>query len=52
MAQLAGAQAPDAATDTHIDLQVRAFLAELNKNSSPFWELPRLQRKHSAMEER
>lgn len=40
MAQLAVAQAPDAATDTRIDPQVRAFLAELNKDSSPFWELP------------
>lgn len=40
MAQLAAAQAPNAATDNRIDPQVRAFLAELNKNSSPFWELP------------
>jgi acetyl esterase len=40
MAQLAVAQVPDAATDTRIDPQVRAFLAELNKDSSPFWELP------------
>lgn len=39
MAQLAVAQAPDAATDTRIDPQVSAFLAELNKDSSPFWEL-------------
>ena len=31
---------PDAATDNRIDPQVRAFLAELNKDSSPFWELP------------
>ena len=32
--------APDAATDPRIDPQVRAFLQELNKDSSPFWELP------------
>jgi acetyl esterase/lipase len=30
----------DAATDPRIDPQVRAFLADLNKDSSPFWELP------------
>src|SRR6516225_9114933 len=33
-------QMPDAATDPRIDPQIRAFLAELNKDSSPFWELP------------
>jgi acetyl esterase len=33
-------QARDAATDPRIDPQIRAFLAELNKDSSPFWELP------------
>jgi acetyl esterase len=38
--QLAVAQIPDAATDSRIDPQVRAFLVELNKDSSPFWELP------------
>ena len=32
--------APDAATDPRIDPQVRTFLAELNKDSSPFWKLP------------
>ena len=37
--QLASA-APDAATDPRIDPQVRVFLAKLNKDSSPFWELP------------
>lgn len=31
---------PDAACDPRIDHQVRPFLAELNKNSSPFWLLP------------
>jgi acetyl esterase/lipase len=31
---------PDAASDLRIDHRVRAFLAELNKDSSPFWELP------------
>jgi acetyl esterase/lipase len=36
----ATAQIPDAATDPRIDPQIRAFLAELNKDSSPFWELP------------
>src|SRR5579863_6558282 len=40
MTQLATAQTPNAVTDTRIDPQVRAFLAELNKDSSPFWELP------------
>lgn len=34
------ASGPDAATDPRIDPQIRAFLADLNKNSSPFWELP------------
>jgi acetyl esterase len=39
--QAAGAGAPpDAASDLRIDHRVRAFLAELNKDSSPFWELP------------
>ncbi len=32
--------APDAATDPRIDPQVRAFLREINQDSSPFWELP------------
>lgn len=36
----ATADVPDAATDPRIDPQVRSFLAELNKDSSPFWELP------------
>ncbi len=30
----------DPATDPHLDPQVRSFLVELNKDSSPFWELP------------
>src|SRR5215813_277969 len=34
------AQVPNAATDPRIDPQVRAFLAELNKDTSAFWELP------------
>lgn len=38
--QLASAQAPNAATDPRIEPQIRAFLAVLNKDSSPFWELP------------
>ena len=40
MSPLAAALAPNAATDSRIDPQVRAFLADLNKDSSPFWELP------------
>ena len=32
--------APDAATDPRIDPAVRTFLAKINKDSSPFWELP------------
>ena len=39
MTSLAAA-APNPASDTRIDPQVRAFLAEINKNSAPFWELP------------
>ena len=34
------AAAPNSATDARIDPPIRAFLAEINKNSSPFWELP------------
>jgi acetyl esterase len=40
MTQALAAQVPNAATDPRIDSQVRSFLAELNKDSSPFWELP------------
>src|ERR1700736_2109213 len=40
MTQLAAAETPNAATDPRIDPQVRTYLAELNKDSSPFWELP------------
>lgn len=40
MLQAQAAEAPDAATDPRIDPQIRTFLAELNKDSSPFWELP------------
>lgn len=32
--------AADPATDPHLDPQVRAFLVEVNKDPSPFWELP------------
>jgi acetyl esterase/lipase len=32
--------APDAATDSRIDPQVRAFLSDVNKDPSPFWTLP------------
>jgi acetyl esterase/lipase len=31
---------PDAATDTHIDPAIRSFLAEVNKDASPYWLLP------------
>ncbi len=40
MTQALAAQAPNAATDPRIDPQVRSFLADLNKDSSPFWKLP------------
>jgi acetyl esterase/lipase len=40
MTQTLAAQVPNAATDPRIDPQVRSFLADLNKDSSPFWELP------------
>ena len=40
MTPVAAATVPDAATDLRIDPKVRAFLAVLNKDSSPFWELP------------
>jgi acetyl esterase len=40
MTQALADQTPNAATDPRIDPQVRSFLAELNKDSSPFWELP------------
>jgi acetyl esterase len=31
---------PNAATDPRIDPQIRQFLAKLDQNPSPFWELP------------
>jgi acetyl esterase/lipase len=40
MAEAATPAIPDATTDPRIDPTVRTFLAELNKDSSPFWELP------------
>ena len=40
MTQATRAATPDPATDPRIDPQVRAFLPEINKDSSPFWELP------------
>jgi acetyl esterase len=39
MTQIAAA-APDAASDPRIDPRIRSFLAKINKDSSPFWELP------------
>jgi acetyl esterase/lipase len=32
--------ASDAATDPRIDPQIRSFLAKINKDPNPFWELP------------
>lgn len=40
MTEVAAAQVPNATADPRIDPQVRVFLSELNKDSSPFWELP------------
>ena len=40
MTQTAVAQVPDPASDPRIDPQIRTFLADLNKDGSPFWELP------------
>jgi acetyl esterase len=40
MTEIAVAAPSDAATDPRIDPQIRPFLADLNKDSSPFWELP------------
>jgi acetyl esterase len=37
------ALAQDVSTDPHLDPQVRSFLTELNKDSSPFWKLPQPQ---------
>ncbi|MGX1325161.1 acetyl esterase [Bradyrhizobium sp. USDA 377] len=34
------AAAADVNNDTRIDPQIRSFLAKINKDSSPFWELP------------
>jgi acetyl esterase/lipase len=39
MSQTAAA-AGEVANDLHLDPQVRSFLSALNKDSSPFWELP------------
>jgi acetyl esterase len=40
MTQTAQAATSDPTTDPRIDPQVRAFLREINKDPSPFWELP------------
>lgn len=37
------ASAEDFKNNTHLDPTVRAFLTDLSKNSSPFWELPQPQ---------
>ena len=39
MAQSANA-APNVANDPHLDPQVRSFLVQIDKDSSPFWKLP------------
>jgi acetyl esterase/lipase len=39
MSQIAAA-APNPSTDPRIDPQVRAFLTEINKDSTPIWKLP------------
>jgi acetyl esterase len=40
MTQTAQGATPDPAVDPRIDPQVQSFLAAINKDSSPFWELP------------
>jgi acetyl esterase len=40
MTQAPATAAPNAATDPNIDPQIRIFLAELNKDTTPFWEKP------------
>ena len=40
MTRTTRAATPDPATDPRIDPQIRVFLREINKDSSPFWELP------------
>ncbi len=40
MMTLAATAAPNPSTDPNIDPQVRAFLTKINKDSSPFWQLP------------
>ena len=40
MAQTAPIAASDAATDPNIDPEIRIFLADLNKDTTPFWEKP------------
>lgn len=42
MSEIAAA-APNPSTDPRIDPQVRAFLTELNKDSTPIWKLPQPQ---------
>jgi len=37
---MSASAAPNVATDPDIDPQVRAFLVQINKDASPFWELP------------
>jgi acetyl esterase len=42
---------PDVATDPRIDPRMRSFLAKINKESSPFWELPQPQQILTALQE-
>jgi acetyl esterase len=51
MTQAAAAAAPDVATEPRIDPQVRSFLAKINNESSPFWELSWPQRILTALQE-
>jgi acetyl esterase len=37
---MSASAAPNVATDPNIDPQVRAFLVQIDKDPSPFWELP------------
>ncbi len=38
--------APDPANDPHIDPAIQSFLADINKDASPFWQLPQPQPQH------
>ena len=40
MTSMVGSPTLDASRDPAIDRRTRAFLKEINKDNSPFWELP------------